>query len=278
MELPHYDLHCHSTASDGALSPIELLGLAKNNNIDVLALTDHDTVAGVKALQAENSSEIKIISGTELTCLWNGRVIHIVGLGVDLESDCLNLYLSNLANLRIERSKKMSQQLVSMGLPDVFDQAKQLAGEGSIGRPHFARALREQGAVANEQQAFKKYLGIGKKGDVKMAWPELSETVSVIKAAGGIAILAHPTKYKMTFTKLRLVIADFVKCGGEALEVSYPGITPDHHYHLLRIAKENDLLLSAGSDFHAPSQGWTDLGKYPPIRVEGRHVLERLLN
>lgn len=278
MELPHYDLHCHSTASDGALSPIELLELAKNNNIDVLALTDHDTVAGVRDIQAENPKEIRIIPGTELTCLWNGRVIHIVGLGVDLESENLKSYLANLYVLRVERSKKISRQLISMGLPDVYQDAKKLAGQGSIGRPHFARALREQGVVANEQQAFKKYLGIGKKGDVKMAWPELSETVAVIKAAGGIAVLAHPTKYKMTFTKLRLVIADFVKCGGEAIEVSYPGVTPDHHYHLLRIAKENDLLLSAGSDFHAPSQGWTNLGKYPPIKVEGNHVLERFLN
>jgi len=278
MELPHYDLHCHSTASDGALSPVELLDLAKKNNIEILALTDHDTVAGVRVLQSNNHSNIKIIPASEFTCSWNGRVLHIVGLGIDLGSDALNSYLDRLAELRELRSQKIAEILVSMGLPDIYADAKELAGGGSIGRPHFAKALKLKGSVANEQQAFKKYLGIGKKGDVKMDWPSLEETIGVIAAASGVAVLAHPTKYKMTFTKLRAVISDFVNFGGRGIEVSYPGVTPDHHYHLLRIAKEYDLMVSAGSDFHAPSQGWTDLGKYPPVKVNDNHILKVLLS
>ena len=110
-----------------------------------------------------------------------------------------------------------------------------------------------------------------------MEWPDLSDAVRVIKCAGGIAVLAHPTKYKMTFTKIRSAIVDFIDVGGEAIEVSYPGVTPDHHLHLLRIAENNNLLLSAGSDFHNPGNSWTDIGKYPPLKSTDNHVLSRIL-
>ena len=277
MQLPHYDLHSHTLASDGALAPSVLLQRAKDRGVKVLAITDHDTINGVTSLLGEDLSDINLIVGTELTCLWKGRVLHIVGLNLDAYSSELKGYLSDLSTLRENRAIKICEQLVKMGLPDVYEEAKSLAGTGIIGRPHIAQTLVTVGAVSSVSQVFKKYLGVGKKGDVKMEWPDLSEAVRVIKCAGGIAVLAHPTKYKMTFTKIRSAIVDFIDVGGEAIEVSYPGVTPDHHLHLLRIAENNNLLLSAGSDFHNPGNSWTDIGKYPPLKSTDNHVLSRIL-
>nr|WP_286239777.1 PHP domain-containing protein [Neptuniibacter halophilus] len=278
MDLPRYDLHCHSTASDGSLSPADLLNRARSRGIEVLSLTDHDTLEGVRELMRQDLEGIQLVPGTELTCLWQGRVIHLVGLGLDPENNDLQAYLNNLALLRRQRSEKIARQLEKMGVPPVYAEAQALAGKGSIGRPHFARALVEKGFVVNEQQAFKKYLGAGKKGDVKMPWPDLADAVSVLKAAGGVSIIAHPTKYKMTFTKIRSLVADFIAAGGDGIEVSYPGVTPDHQLHLNRIAESNNLLVSAGSDFHTPDAGWTDLGKYPPLKTTKNHVLRLLIN
>lgn len=277
MDLPSYDLHCHSTASDGALAPLELLERARSRDIKILALTDHDTVQGVREIERYSDQEIKIIPGTELTCLWNSRVIHLVGLGFDSGSPELNAYLARINELRVARSQTIAQRMVKLGLPDLYGDAQRLAGNGVVGRPHYARAMVEKGLVANEQQAFKKYLGAGKRGDVKMEWPSIEEAVSVIKRAGGVSVIAHPTKYKMTFTKIRALVADFVSIGGDGIEISYPGATPDHQFHLFRIATENRLMVSAGSDFHTPSNGWTDLGKYPPLKGQENHVLNYLL-
>ena len=277
MQLPHYDLHSHTLASDGALAPSVLLQRAKARGVEVLAITDHDTIKGVSSLLSEDVSGIKLIVGTELTCLWKGRVLHIVGLNLDVHSSALQGYLKDLSALREKRALKICEQLVKMGLPDIYEDAKSLAGTGIIGRPHIAQALVAAGAVSSVSQVFKKFLGVGKKGDVKMEWPALSDAVAVIKSAGGIAVLAHPTKYKMTFTKLRSAIDDFKHVGGEAIEVSYPGVTPDHHMHLLRIAENNNLLLSAGSDFHNPGNSWTDIGKYPALKKTDNHVLNRIL-
>ncbi|KXJ57046.1 MAG: phosphotransferase [Neptuniibacter sp. Phe_28] len=277
MELPKYDLHCHTTASDGALEPHVLLARAKERQIEVLAITDHDTLAGIAQFSDEDLEGIRLISGVEFTCTWNQRVLHIVGLGLDVTSVELKDYLATLSALRLARARKVADQLMTMGLPDLYLAAKEKGGEGVIGRPHFARVMLEQGLVSTEQQAFKKYLGIGKKGDVKMEWPSLVEVLSVIKNAGGVSILAHPTKYKMTFTKLRGAINDFTEAGGDGIEVSYPGMTPDHHFQLLRIAKEKNMMISAGSDFHSPGHTWTDLGKYPPLKSNVNHVLNYLL-
>lgn len=277
MDLPRYDLHCHSTASDGVLSPSELLNLAHEKGLEVLALTDHDTIAGFNELKALNRNQVKIISGSEFTCQWNSRILHIVGLGIDSESAKLKKYFVHLEFLRTQRAKEIASRLIKMGLPDLFSDAEKAADGGSIGRPHFARVMLEKGLVSNEQQAFKKYLGAGKKGDVKIEWPDLSETISTISESSGLSVLAHPTKYKMTFTKIREVIAAFKELGGAGIEVSYPGVTPDQHMHLNRIAKNNQLMISAGSDFHSPNHGWTDLGKFPPLKETENHILHRLL-
>lgn len=277
MDLPRYDLHCHSTASDGVLSPLEILARAQQRGVEILALTDHDTVSGVRDIVANQPEGLRVIPGAEFTCQWNGRIVHIIGLGLDLASTELSGYFLKLDLLRRQRAEEIARRLVKLGLPDLLECAAQHAAGGSIGRPHFARAMVTEKVIATEQQAFKKYLGAGKKGDVKVEWPELSETIMAIKNASGLSILAHPTKYKMTFTKIREVIQGFVELGGAGIEVSYPGITLDHQKHLVRIAKNNGLLLSAGSDFHSPGQGWADLGKFMPVPESENHVLKYLL-
>jgi len=272
-----YDLHTHSTASDGTLSPEQLVARACEKGVEVLALTDHDTVRGIRSLLARDIQGIRLIGGTELTCLWGKRVVHIVGLNVDTESQELHQYLSEIDQLRVQRAQQIAQRLVKKGLPDLLPAAKDKADEGVIGRPHFAAAMVAEGIVRTEQQAFSQYLGTGKVGDVKMAWPTMEQAIEVIRQAGGIAVLAHPTKYRFTFTKIRELLTDFKAQGGGALEVSYIGISPSHQQELIKLALKHDLLISAGSDFHSPGQHWTEVGRFTPIKQSAPHILEYIL-
>ncbi|MBY4677567.1 PHP domain-containing protein [Marinobacterium arenosum] len=271
-----YDLHCHSTASDGTLAPADLLARAEQRELEVLALTDHDTVQGCIELQALDSP-VQLVNGTELTCLWGRRVVHIVGLGVRLADAGLQEYLAGIDLLRQQRAERIAERLMKKGLPDLLSDARGQAAEGVVGRPHFAQAMVARGLVSSEQQAFKQYLGAGKTGDVKMDWPTLAQAVAVIRAAGGIAIVAHPTKYRFSFTKIRELVEDFKNCGGRGLEVSYTGISPSHHLELLKLVEQSGLLASAGSDFHSPGHHWTDIGRFMALRREVPHVLEYLL-
>lgn len=270
-----YDLHTHSNASDGVLTPQALVARAIEREVDVLALTDHDTVAGLKALR--DVEGITLINGAELTCLWGRRVVHIVGLGLDTESSRLLSYLDDIDRLRVERAGKVAQRLLKKGLPDLLPAASAKAAQGVIGRPHFAAAMVDAGLVKSEQQAFSHYLGTGKCGDVKMVWPDMAQAVAVIREAGGKAVLAHPTKYNFTFTKIRELLADFIAVGGEAMEVSYVGISPSHQVELIKLANKHNLLVSAGSDFHNPAHHWTDVGRFAPIRQPVTHIIDQLL-
>jgi len=276
VEYPRYDLHTHSTASDGTLSPAELVQRASEKGVEVLALTDHDTVAGVRAVLGQ-TGELRLIAGAELTCLWGKRMVHIVGLGLDIDSAALQAYLADLDLLRQQRAEKVAERLRKRGLPDLLPAARALAADGVIGRPHFAAAMVQQGLVRNEQQAFSLYLGTGKTGDVKMVWPDMAEAVAIIRDAGGKAVLAHPTKYRFTFTKIRELLADFVECGGEAMEVSYTGISPSHQLELIKLVEKFDLLASAGSDFHSPEHHWTEVGRFAPLRKPVPHIIDHLL-
>lgn len=278
-DLPRYDLHFHSTASDGVLSPLELVKRALQRDVQILALTDHDTLGGYDQIRyAPEAEQLTLISGIELTAHWLGRMVHIVGLNFHPDNVALRSYLEGLAQLRAERAMKISERLVKAGVhASVYEDAQKLAGDGIIGRPHFARAMVEKGFVSSEQAAFKQYLGAGKTGDVKMQWPDISQAVSIITEAGGVAVLAHPTKYKMTFTKIRALADAFKSCGGTALEVSYTGITPSHQADLERLARGLGIMISAGSDFHSPAQGWTDIGKFPPPLSIEPHVLHAIM-
>lgn len=256
------DLHCHSTASDGALSPAALVARAAEKGVTHLALTDHDTISGLsEAASAARAHEIQLIPGTELSCLWKSRTIHIVGLDFDPAHPGLLAALDQQNENRWARARMIASRLEKLAVPDLLDRATVRAGGDVPGRPHFAEVLVEQGVVRNAAQAFKRYLGTGKAGDVKAYWPDLSEVVNWINAAGGIAVLAHPRKYQLTATKLRELTADFRRAGGRALEVSTSGQSSGDLGFLAELCRKEQLLASQGSDFHFPGAPWCELGR-----------------
>lgn len=262
---PLFDLHTHSDCSDGALSPSELVRLAIENQVDVLSLTDHDTIAGVDEARAEAHAAgdvIRIIAGIEFSSVWRGRNIHVVGLNVVTDSPILQTAVQKQALARSLRAQAIADKLAKVGMPGALEGARQFAsGDDAIGRPHFARFLVEQGHVSSIDQAFKRYLGSGKLGDVKQQWPELSEVVAWITASGGTAVLAHPDKYKLTRTKLYELLDDFKSAGGEALEVVSGHQQDTVTSKLIRAALDYSLLVSCGSDFHSPENQWQSPGK-----------------
>ncbi|MBT00131.1 MAG: phosphatase [Oceanospirillaceae bacterium] len=277
-QYPSYDLHCHSLASDGALAPDALVHRAYEAGVRVLALTDHDSLDGLAAAReaAGALDGFRLIDGIELTCLWERRVVHLLGLGVDPEAPGWAEYLANLRRLREERAERIAHKLVKAGLPDLLEVARRNAGDGQIGRPHFAQALVDMGRVSTAQQAFDCWLGRGKVGDVKALWPTLEEAVAQVKRARGFAVIAHPTKYNLTFSRLRTLVKDMLAAGGDGIEVSYPGVTPNHLRDLQLLAEREALWASAGSDFHSPEQRWTALGRFPAFK-SSRHLLDVLI-
>ncbi len=265
------DFHTHTTASDGALSPAELLRRAAERRISLLAITDHDTDAGYRAAceLRDDYPEVRLIPGVELSCRWSATTIHIVGLGVDFDHDAMREALALLGGARAERGTIIASRLEARGFQGALEGALAEAGESQLGRPHFSAWMVDQGHVKNHQAAFDKYLGQGKVGDVKACWPELAEVVRWIVAAGGVAVLAHPLKYKFTRMKLRRLVLDFVAAGGTGIEVLSGRQTPDQVAQLQRLADEFELLASAGSDFHRDGPYNPELG-VELRRLEGR--------
>ncbi|UTW14152.1 PHP domain-containing protein [Marinobacterium rhizophilum] len=278
MVLPKYDLHCHTTVSDGVLSPVELVARAVDQGVEVLAITDHDSIGAIEQAQAAaRAASIRLLPGVELTACWGSRVVHLVGLGFDPAAPSLQRYLEELSELRQDRAQRIAKKLMGRKLPDLLPAVLELAGAGQVGRPHFAMALVAAGVCETEQQAFKNYLGTGKVGDVQMAWPAMSVALDLLHEVGGVGILAHPTKYRLTFTRLRSLLTDFKAAGGDGIEVSYSGIKPEHQRELQKIAHKMDLMVSAGSDFHQPGKPWVELGRFLPPDTQCRHVLPSLL-
>ena len=257
------DFHSHTTASDGSLSPTELVDRALARNIHQLAITDHDTMAGYQAAAEYYThipGQVRLIPGVEFSCQWSGTTIHIVGLAVDAGHPSMAAGLERLAQARRARGIKISDRLEAKGFSGAHAGALAEAGKSQLGRPHFAQWLVEQGHVDNHKQAFDKYLGQGKIGDVKVFWPELREVTGWIIDSGGVAIVAHPLKYRFTRMKLRRLIVDFKLSGGQAVEVLNGRQTPDQLAQLKRLALEYDLEVSVGSDFHRDSTYGCPLG------------------
>ncbi|MCK7543214.1 PHP domain-containing protein [Marinobacter bryozoorum] len=273
------DLHCHSTASDGALSPGELIARASGQGVTHLALTDHDTLEGTAAArEAAARHGLTLINGIELSCVWRKLTIHVVGLDMrEGDTGFAERVATQQAN-RWKRAGAIADKLVRhvTGCErTIFDQATAQAGGDVPGRPHFAKALVEAGLVKDQAQAFRKYLGSGKPGDVKAFWPELEEVVGWITDAGGIAVLAHPRKYKLTATRLRALVADFMEAGGEGIEVVTSGQSSGDLGFLAELCRRHSLLASRGSDFHFPGASWCELGRIPPLPEGLTPVWER---
>jgi predicted metal-dependent phosphoesterase TrpH len=261
--LPAIDFHCHSHFSDGALSPMELLELAKARDVQQLAITDHDTV-GAYALPLHASAAsagITLVTGCEISCQWQRRSIHVVGLNLDLASSDFGRAMTIQAQAREDRAEKITEVLQRLGFDVALPQVQALAGLGVVGRPHFAQHLVATGQIPSMTMAFKRVLGSGKPGEIKANWPTLETAVGWITDAGGIAVVAHPMKYNMTLTKLRALLSDFVAAGGQGLEVLTGYQDAQRINTLADLAHRFDLYASAGSDFHQPGQPWAELGR-----------------
>jgi len=259
------DLHCHSLRSDGQLSPSDLVDRAAEQGVTMLALTDHDTLGGIEeARDQARKYDMQIVSGIEFSSVWNGMGIHIVGLGFDEQHPVMQAAVARQEACRYERAKTIAMKLEKQGVEGIWEKAVEIANGAQIGRPHFAEALIQLGKVNNMAQAFKKYLGAGKAGDVKTLWPEMSEVVRWIRESGGVAVVAHPDKYKLTVTKLKLLLNAFVAAGGNGLEVTTGGMESSFSQRMAQLCDEYDLLGSQGSDFHGP-RPWSELGKFVPM-------------
>lgn len=267
------DLHSHSTASDGALSPLALLQRAQQQGVELMAITDHDCVDGYLAVRQQWADQpMQLIAGVELSCVWNKRLIHIVGLDVDTRHPVLAEGLAQQQQARLRRAELIDAKLQGYGFAGGLQYATALAGQSQIGRPHFARFLVDKGHVSTAAEAFNRYLGAGKAGDIKEVWPELDVVVGWIKASGGVAVVAHPLHYKMTATKLRALCTDFKALGGDAIEVISGKQSPAHTQQLAQLAERFQLAASIGSDFHQPDTPWRELGRVGQLPKSCRPV------
>jgi len=257
-----YDLHTHSTASDGTLSPSELVRYAVSKGVDVLALTDHDTTNGLKeARDMAKQAGITLINGAEISVSWGNTTVHILGLGIDPASNPLQKGLTDLCEFRQWRAEEIARKLEKAGVPDAMNGARKYARGGLISRTHFARYLVECGKARDIAEVFKKYLVSGRPGHVAGQWASLETVVSWIMEAGGEAVIAHPARYKMSATKLRRLIEEFKAVGGVGLEVGLCNQSANQLRDMAQYARRYSMLASQGSDYHGPENPWIDLGK-----------------
>ena len=260
-----FDLHSHSTCSDGKLSPTELVQLAAEQGVHTLSLTDHDTVKGIaEAAEAAREADIRLIAGVEISTTWSKCGIHIIGLNLDTTNTELQAGLARQQAARRTRAEMIVQKLSNLGIDGFLEKVEAQANGAEIGRPHVARVMVDEGVVDSMPEAFKKYLGSGKKGDVKNLWPEINKAVEWIHAAGGVAVLAHPLHYKMTNMKRRALLQAFKDCGGDGMEVVSGVQTRDQTLYMSQLAKEYGLMASVGSDFHFITQ-WQKPGKFSAL-------------
>jgi predicted metal-dependent phosphoesterase TrpH len=261
-----YDLHTHSTASDGTLAPAELVDRAAAKGVTVLALTDHDTLEGLAAAQtAADSAGLILSPGVEISVTWGGRTIHVVGLWIDRWNEPLGLGLQRLQHYRRHRAEEIGRRLAKEGIEGAFEGAKSLSNGRLVGRTHFARFLVRRGYAPSEREVFKHYLVKGKPGHVPGDWSSLEQAVGWICGAGGQAVIAHPARYRFSLGKLLRLIGQFKELGGVGIEVVSGSHSADESRLMARYARENRLLASAGSDFHGPENPWVDLGDLAPL-------------
>ncbi|HLN49419.1 MAG TPA: PHP domain-containing protein [Steroidobacteraceae bacterium] len=256
------DLHAHSNCSDGSLTPAELVRRAAAAGVDMLALTDHDTVAGLEEAQsAGGRAGVRIVPGVEISASWRSQAIHVLGLWIDPASARLQSALCAQAERRRVRMRKICAALSDLGLPGAELLAAVEARPGLPTRSHLAAALVAGGHVGRTDHAFRKYLGAGAAAHIAAQWPALAEVVAWIRDAGGIASLAHPARYALSAGGRRQLLADFVAAGGGALEVVTGGNGAQHSEACAMLAMKFGLLGSVGSDFHDPQFTWNPLGR-----------------
>lgn len=269
---PIYDLHSHTRASDGFLTPQALVQRAVEMRIGVLAITDHDSVGGVTEAQQvaiDQDLPIKVVAGVEISTVWENHEIHIVGLNIDIHHPVMSTFLAAQHDRRQIRAEHIAERLEKAQIPGALAGATRLAEGGVITRGHFARFLVEQGRADNFAQVFKSYLARGKTGYVPPQWCTIEQAIDAIHHSGGCAVLAHPGRYGLSAKWLKRLVAYFRDAGGDAMEVAQCQQAPNERTQLAQYAKDNGLAGSQGSDFHQPCP-WIELGRklWLPAGVE----------
>ncbi len=260
------DLHCHSTVSDGALHPADVVKRAAERGVRVLALTDHDQLGGLaEAREAAREAGIRLVDGVEISVTWRGKTIHVVGLGIGAGVEALGRHLEEVRGGRLGRAKRMGEDLARAGVHGAFEGALRFAEDPDmISRTHFARHLVASGVVKDTKAAFTHYLVPGKPGYVPFEWAALEDAVRWIVEAGGQAVLAHPGRYELSAGALEDLVMEFKRAGGVGIEVVTGSHSPDQYILFGEMARKHGLLASRGSDFHGPGEGG-EFGTLPPL-------------
>lgn len=261
------DLHCHSNRSDGTLSPAALAARAKDNGVDLWAMTDHDEIRGIaEARAAAQTLDLPFVPGVEISITWASQTVHIVGLQIDETNAALVSGLTAMRNGREQRARDIAAQLEKAGIPDTFEGAlKFVSNPDLISRTHFARYMVELGLGKDLSDVFSKYLGEGKPGYVPHQWVTLQNAVAWIRGAGGIAVIAHPGRYKFSELAFDALFTEFKELGGSAIEVTTGSHSVDQYEQYAKVANRYGFLASRGSDFHGPGESRIDLGALPAL-------------
>jgi predicted metal-dependent phosphoesterase TrpH len=256
------------------LSPAKVVQRAAANGVSVLALTDHDELAGLAgAAEAARAAGIRLVPGVEISITWRELSIHIVGLGVDPENETLATNLDVVRSSRGRRAERIAAEFDKLGIAGSLEGAYAHAENPKvIGRTHFARFLVQRGLASDVASVFKRYLARGKPGYVPHQWAELADAVAWIRASGGRAVVAHPGRYKLPRAELRRFLGEFKAAGGEGIEVVTGSHSPEQYGEFARLAREFEFLASRGSDFHGPEESLADLGRLPPLPADLKPV------
>ncbi|EAA4813464.1 RNase RNM [Shigella boydii] len=268
-----YDLHSHTTASDGCLTPEALVHRAVEMRVGTLAITDHDTTAAIAPAREEISRSglaLNLIPGVEISTVWENHEIHIVGLNIDITHPLMCEFLAQQTERRNQRAQQIAERLEKAQIPGALEGAQQLAQGGAVTRGHFARFLVECGKASSMADVFKKYLARGKTGYVPPQWCTIEQAIDVIHHSGGKAVLAHPGRYNLSAKWLKRLVAHFAEHHGDAMEVAQCQQSPNERTQLATLARQHHLWASQGSDFHQPCP-WIELGRklWLPAGVEG---------
>ncbi|TLH82130.1 5'-3' exoribonuclease [Escherichia coli O25b:H4] len=268
-----YDLHSHTTASDGCLTPEALVHRAVEMRVGTLAITDHDTTAAIAPAREEISRSglaLNLIPGVEISTVWENHEIHIVGLNIDITHPLMCEFLAQQTERRNQRAQLIAERLEKAQIPGALEGAQQLAQGGAVTRGHFARFLVECGKASSMADVFKKYLARGKTGYVPPQWCTIEQAIDVIHHSGGKAVLAHPGRYNLSAKWLKRLVAHFAEHHGDAMEVAQCQQSPNERTQLATLARQHHLWASQGSDFHQPCP-WIELGRklWLPAGVEG---------
>jgi 3',5'-nucleoside bisphosphate phosphatase len=276
IQFQNADLHCHSVVSDGTLTPEALAERAKGNGVELWALTDHDEVGGLqRARDAALAQGMRFLTGVEISITFLHKTVHIVGLGFDADNEDLRQGLAQTRGGRDTRAMEMADGLAKVGIQGAYEGALKFVGNPQlISRTHFARFLVESGVCRDTSEVFRKYLIEGKPGFVPHRWATLKDAVTWITQAGGVAVIAHPARYKFTPNEEFALFTEFKGWGGQGVEVVTGSHAPAEFVTYAATAKEFGLAASRGSDFHSPDESHTELGTLPFLNSELTPVWE----